>query len=221
MIRDLILSASESRKWWLAGGIHPSQVVAAYQPKGAVDLAASYVNLANPGTYDAIPIAAPTLSDNGWLGSGDAALNTGIVPGTRVTIIIRLMSDNNLNGASMVVRKYGDETKRIAAIIRYNNSDYCAVGSNPAIDKTIVHSGVVCIAMNNGVVDYVFLNGSKTKSHAYDSSIVYQQIPLLAEINNSGSYVNNFHGTIVGAAIYNVGLSEVRYDAVIAALKSI
>jgi hypothetical protein len=69
-----IMPASHTRQWWLAGGIHPSQVVAAYQPKGAVDLAASYVNLANPGTNDATPIVAPTIDSSGWVFSGSAAL---------------------------------------------------------------------------------------------------------------------------------------------------
>ena len=33
----------------------------AYQPKGAASLAASYFNLANPGTYNAAPGTAPSL----------------------------------------------------------------------------------------------------------------------------------------------------------------
>jgi len=56
--------------WWLVAGISASQVVAAYQPKGAVDLAASYVNLANPGTYDAQVGVAPTLESSGWVFNG-------------------------------------------------------------------------------------------------------------------------------------------------------
>ncbi len=39
--------------WWLAGGIPAENCIAAYQPKGAASYAASKVNLANPGTYDA------------------------------------------------------------------------------------------------------------------------------------------------------------------------
>jgi hypothetical protein len=65
-----IMPASHTRQWWLAGGIHPSQVVAAYQPKGAVDLAASYVNLANPGTNDAQVGVEPTLDSSGWVFNG-------------------------------------------------------------------------------------------------------------------------------------------------------
>jgi hypothetical protein len=57
--------------WWLAGGISAANVVAAYQPVGAASLAASYVNLANPGTYDAAPGVAPTWgAATGWIFNG-------------------------------------------------------------------------------------------------------------------------------------------------------
>jgi hypothetical protein len=65
-----IMPASHTRQWWLAGGIHPSQVVAAYQPKGAASLGDSYVNLANPGTNDAQVGVAPTLDGSGWVFNG-------------------------------------------------------------------------------------------------------------------------------------------------------
>lgn len=65
--------------WYLAGGA-PTPI-AAYQPKGAASLAASYVNLANPGTYDAAPGVAPTLVAGGWTFNGtNNYLDTGIVP---------------------------------------------------------------------------------------------------------------------------------------------
>lgn len=51
--------------WYLIGGISEGDCVFAYAPDEAADLAASYVNLVNPGTYDAAPGDAPTL-DGGW-----------------------------------------------------------------------------------------------------------------------------------------------------------
>lgn len=57
--------SSGAGNWWEAGGA--SGAVAVYQPKGAASLAASYVNLANPGTYDAAPGTAPThAAATGW-----------------------------------------------------------------------------------------------------------------------------------------------------------
>lgn len=67
------LGAQRSRRtpWWLSGGMSVANCIAAYQPKGAASLAASYANLANPGTYDATPGVAPTWDAvNGWIFNG-------------------------------------------------------------------------------------------------------------------------------------------------------
>ena len=54
--------------WWVVPG---KTCVAAYQPKGAASLAASYINLANPGTYNAALGIAPDWDDtNGWKFNG-------------------------------------------------------------------------------------------------------------------------------------------------------
>jgi hypothetical protein len=75
------LSTASVTPWWLSGGISASNCIAAYQPKGAADLAASYVNLANPGTYNAAPGTAPTWDAvNGWIFPGNKYLKTGVVP---------------------------------------------------------------------------------------------------------------------------------------------
>jgi len=65
--------------WWLAGGIPSSACVVAYQAKGAASLAASYVNLANPGTYNLLVLSAPSWNaTDGWIFDGTTGLNTGI-----------------------------------------------------------------------------------------------------------------------------------------------
>lgn len=76
--------------WWTAGGA--SGIVAAYEPIGAPDLASSYVNRANPGTYDAAPGVAPTFDTaTGWTFNGSTQyLTTGVVPGSGWTWIIRV-----------------------------------------------------------------------------------------------------------------------------------
>lgn len=51
--------------WYRVGGA--PLPVAVYQPKGAASLAASYINLVNPGTFDAAPGTAPTFNAvTGW-----------------------------------------------------------------------------------------------------------------------------------------------------------
>lgn len=48
-----LFSAAVANKPWLAGGVPASYAVGIYNFKGAASYAASKVNLANPGTYDA------------------------------------------------------------------------------------------------------------------------------------------------------------------------
>jgi hypothetical protein len=78
--------------WYRAGGA-PLPIVA-YQPKGAASLVASYVNLANPGTYNAAPGTAPTLGAYGWdfLIANSQWLTTGYTPGAVGTTLICLQN---------------------------------------------------------------------------------------------------------------------------------
>lgn len=78
--------------WWTAGGA--TGCVAAYQPIGAASLAASYVNLANPGTYDLAVgggASAPAFdAATGWGFDGtNRWLATGISPAQPLTILVR------------------------------------------------------------------------------------------------------------------------------------
>lgn len=74
--------------WYVVSG---KTCVAAYQPKGAASLAASYVNLANPGTNDAAPGTAPTLGADGWafVTASSQYLDTGVIPANGYTMIVR------------------------------------------------------------------------------------------------------------------------------------
>ena len=56
-------------------------LLAAYQPIGAANLAASYVNLANPGTYNLTLGVEPAFdTTTGWKGNGSTTyLKTGII----------------------------------------------------------------------------------------------------------------------------------------------
>ncbi len=81
--------------WWPVAG---QTCVAAYQPIGAASLAASYVNLANPGTYDAAPGVAPTLAAGGWVrGAALAYLRTGIIPVAGWSYAVRYSGANTAN----------------------------------------------------------------------------------------------------------------------------
>lgn len=75
------LRAARSRAtaaWWSVAG---QTCLAAYQAKGAASQAASYANLADPGTYDCTTIAAPTWDGStGWTFNGTSQwLRTGLL----------------------------------------------------------------------------------------------------------------------------------------------
>jgi len=73
--------------WWKVAG---KTCAAAYQPKGAASYAASKINLANPGTYDATEGTAPSWdAGNGWKfdHTNSEYLNTGVVPNNDWTMI--------------------------------------------------------------------------------------------------------------------------------------
>lgn len=95
------VSAGGAADWWEAGGA--TGCIAAYQPKGAASLAASYSNLDNPGTYDAVEVGAPTFDTvTGWglLRSSNQCLDTGIVPTSAYSVAIRF-SDVPASGSDM------------------------------------------------------------------------------------------------------------------------
>ena len=130
MISNLILSASEGQKWWLAGGIHPSQVVAAYQPKGAASLDASYINLANPGTYDAQVGSVPKLDSSGWVFDGLAGTGYLLGPGASQAGLLVRYSD-------AIDENYGV----VAGVELEDYSDVCWLRPFTPVSKAFVHVG--------------------------------------------------------------------------------
>lgn len=85
-----------SANWWDVAG---QACVAAYQPKGAASLAASYTNLTGNATYNAAPGVAPTHSSaDGWTFNGSTQyLTTGVLPNQSYSMIVRF-SDVSNNG---------------------------------------------------------------------------------------------------------------------------
>jgi len=94
-------AAAGAVSWWVVAG---KTCVAAYQPKGAADIAASYVNLASPGTYNAAPGTAPTWdATSGWIFNGSTQyLTTGVIPTVfnTWTVIVRF---SNVSGGATTI----------------------------------------------------------------------------------------------------------------------
>ena len=159
-----VAKAMQSLMWYRAGGA--PEPVAVYQPVGAADLASSYVNLVNPGTYDATPGVAPTWDDvNGWIFNGSTQyLDTGLSPQSTWTVLVQFSNSESGEsggcdyfGISSFTGSYffGPRT----TVMGYTNatSIWLEFGSAP-----FVSSGNIGIAGANG-----YLNGGNTPSDAY------------------------------------------------------
>lgn len=124
--------------WWDADGAI-SGCVAAYQPVGAASLAASYSNLANPGTYDAAPGVAPTFSTTeGWILNGSTQwLDSGVTRGSGYTMIVRVYATGDgvpmgyLDGNITYFRVRGGD------VIYFNNNTAATIAPG-ALNQEIV-----------------------------------------------------------------------------------
>lgn len=127
--------------------------VAAYQAKGAASLAASYVNLANPGTNDAAPGNAPTFDTSyGWAFNGSTNyLVTGIVPASGWSMFVRFNDASaavaDLAGAQQAPVYFGLAPYPGGGNHYYSNGGYTGVIGN-------LTNGVMAVAGQDA-----YLNG--------------------------------------------------------------
>lgn len=157
--------------WYLAGHVNPSNIVAAYKPKSASSLADSYINIANPGTYDISAISAPSWNATvGWVLDGAAnSLNTGILhsdSGQSWSAVVRF---SNASNAGFLLGDASTNTSHFAIVPnssgrrRYQNSGSLQVNSGA------VTSGVMTIAGGagyyNGVSDGSITSNTQVTRH--------------------------------------------------------
>lgn len=202
--------------WWPVAG---KTCVAAYQPKGAASLAASYVNLANPGTYDAAPGVAPTwASATGWTFNGSTQyLTTGVVPTNNQawSMLVRFSNRTNVGSLS---RLLGDTSTyprfgfyQDASNVYYYNSDVAAKA--PAMS-----AGVVAVVGNNGYRDGVSeALAIGTKSGSFLSG----GLTLGCSRDGASSYTQYIAANIQAVAIYSATLTAGEVATVSAAMAAL
>jgi hypothetical protein len=186
--------ASGVLPWYLSTGALP---VAAYQPKGAASLAASYVNLANPGTYDAAPGVAPTLGANGWAFNGSTQyLTTGITADLSWSILARVTGVNDANG--FIFGYYVGAASAFGVRPRYLNNRAYFNGLTLSVSGGIT-SGVVGFAGKAAYLDGA-ADGTIGAGGAANAYTV--------EIGRSNGTANLYlSATVVALAIYSTTLS--------------
>ena len=192
-----LLTAGPSRflgggaKWWQVPG---ATCVAAYQPKGAADLAASYVNLANPGTYNAAPGVAPTLAAGGWSfnGSTQYLLSPLYLHGTTHSVIVRVAAVTNGGHAfgtfsglvyQLVPKAAGGIEYRTS--ITYTIAPQCTDGV------------VAMVPASGGYRDGIYETPIAAVAAASGVTLA------IGARNNAGAFQGLLAGTIVAMAIYS------------------
>jgi hypothetical protein len=192
-------------KWYLSGGISPANAIAIYRAIGAPDLATSYVNLVNPGTYNAAPGVAPNFNTSyGWEGTGSQWLSTGVtVDSVNWSLMIRFsnwtVSTNYMSACGSGATQLG---LRFQAGER--NYYYGAVITKFSAGPT---SGVVIIAGTK-----VYLNGVD-EGVTMPAPAIPSSPPLYIFARNNGGPGGISSGRIQAYGLYNVVLTPAQAAA--------
>lgn len=188
--------AAPAGDWWEVTG---KTCLLAYQPKGAASLAASYSNLANPGTNDAAPGTAPDFdASTGWTFNGSSQyLNTGLEwTSGDYTVLVRFSdftSGTTLTGVNNVTQM---RVHIQGGVRSYNNG---AASLSAGSGTT---GGVMGIAAGTG-----YYNGSSDGSltGATGSTAIYTI--YIGARNNSATAGNFAAAKIQAYALYSATLT--------------
>ena len=199
-------------QWWLSGGVSAANCIAAYQPIGAASLAASYTNLANPGTYDCTVGVAPTwAAATGWTFAAGANLLTGIVPANGWAAICRF-SDTTANGGALF-GSYTNTSTRFLIPVAATNITY-QQGSYIQISPTLT-GGNLAISGQRG-----YRNGT-----AEGSTIGAWSGTATSQIAIGGyatpAVVALLTGKIQAIAFYNTTLTSPQVAAIFSAMSAL
>lgn len=203
--------------WYLSGGIAAANCIAAYTPKGAASLAASYDNNAAPGngladgTYDAAPGVAPAWdAATGWTFDGAATyLTTGVTPpnSNAYTFIVRCDAGaNNSRSPYGQIATCGHYILANNGVggVAYNNGNNVATTKVPLETADVVLACVGAKAFRNGIDENIVLGN-------FDGTTLSIYI---GAIHRASSITNYWDGTIVAFAIYNTAISDAQVLAV-------
>lgn len=203
-----------SADWWLAGGVNAANAVGVYQPVGAANLADSYINLANPGTFDAAPGVAPAWNKClGWTGNGvDEYLETGIIPEDGWSMLARvsnLADSESIVGSATSGQTSFFLTASIAGIMFYGQGVF-------SISLVRAADAVYGIAGQQGYQDGV------ADGAAIDVWVGTSVDDILLLAHNAGGTPSNFAAhNIQAVAIYSTTLTLAQIVAITAEMDAL
>lgn len=204
--------------WWLAGGA--SGCLVAYQPKGAASLAASYVNLANPGTLDAVEGVAPTFdAGTGWTFNGtDQYLYTGVIPVAQdysmlARFVVNAATPSSVGSPVLAYTYVHPATYIFGWQTGWNNATVSSHGNVTFSSVVAGSSGVYAVA---GLVAYK--DGAEIGTMASSGASVTSQIAIGRRGTLAAAYSNM---TLAALVIYDNTLSAGEVAAVSAAMAAL
>lgn len=205
--------------WWLSGGISAANCVAAYQPIGAASYAASKVNLANPGTYDAVDGTATPDWDAtyGWRfdkANSEYLVMQKAINGTGWSMVIRYKGA--VIGATMYMAGAVNYSLYFGLGFRYNGDVYFAAGNQVYVK--------ISGAPDGGTV---VVSGTRGYYNADEKS------SALTGNTNNGSYIgigcnlvggspsSYFKGDIYAMSVYDTTLNAAQVPAITTAIAAL
>lgn len=202
--------------WYLVAGVTP---IAAYQPKGAASLAASYINLINPGTYNAAPGVAPTFNTaTGWTFNGTTQyLNSGVVHGQNWTIIAQFSGASDSASVMCGAQDAGDTALSVSPYFNLFGANRAFYGNGGVIAvSTGLASGNLCSAGNQGYKNGVAHGAAIPAWSGVNTRSVY-----MGAYNNTGTADFFMAVTIIALALYNSALNATQVATTAAAMAAL
>jgi hypothetical protein len=201
--------------WYLSGGIVAANCIAAYQPKGAASLAASYVNLANPGTYNLTNGHATPVNwgaTTGWKGNGTVAyFKTGLIPSGALSfagVFLDISSNLSVYGQADDDNVVGTHSNKLFP--NYSSAALWSFIANKEIYATpIVSSGLHTFAASSS--GRLYIDGSlHTNAGAVSWSGTARELYIMASNVNGNATAKWGTG---GACLYAISIYDIPLTA--------
>lgn len=193
--------------WWNAfGAIPAANCIAAYQPKGAADLAASKINLANPGTYNAAAGSDPSFATaTGWTFNGSSQyLVTGVKP-TPTGTWSGFIQYTGLSGATKTLWGMYESSATGAFLVQSSSTNMRSYNGAIADNATIMSSGNYGIA---GKTPY--RNGSAEANTIGSGSTTVTIDIYIGALNYNGGPIQYAGIVCIALSIYNIALTSAQ-----------
>jgi hypothetical protein len=207
-------AAAAAVPWWLSGGVAAANAVAVYQPIRSASLAVSYVNLANPGTYDAAPGTAPSFNAaTGWTFNGGQWLTTNLeLPEAEQNWSMIVRFSDVTNGGSLAGVRNSSTLN--FQIIPNTGSGVGFWHWTQSVSGANATSGVLAIAGASG-----YRNGIAETSMTTPAYFPGRKIAIGA--TGSLTVVSPIAAKIQGFSIYNTTLTSTQVAAISAAMAAL